>query len=296
MIPRAEREVLVDHTSGAAAYVVYLQGLKRTVTSSAVTFDDIPREIPFLTGHPDHWTSPVPGVDDTTSVIEEETAMEVSYTSADWVQERHSNFDGRDIPRPRVTVHRVCQRPEEAEEDVTRAVPNQEPEKTIIRAAPDQLEMLSNSDDMHNAPESPPEENRFIHCMLADTSITMEAMTGPEAGQWQEAIESEDRGLEELKVITMEECPEGVKPLNTRYVVSKKKDSNGMKERYKARRVMQGFHQVYGRGFLDTFAPVVGFDTLRTLLKLMVNRGWNMKTMDFTQAYLAAPLKRDPFM
>ncbi len=39
MSSRAERGLLVGHTSGGAAYIVYLQGLKRTVTSSALTFD-----------------------------------------------------------------------------------------------------------------------------------------------------------------------------------------------------------------------------------------------------------------
>ncbi len=36
---------------------------------------------------------------------------------------------------------------------------------------------------------------------------------------------------------------------------------------------------------------MVGFDTIRTLLKLAVNHGWELRTMDFTQAYLNAPLK-----
>ncbi len=75
------------------------------------------------------------------------------------------------------------------------------------------------------------EESYFAYCMLADTSITMkEAMTGPEAKRWKEAVELEDRGLKELKVITIEDCPAGVKPLNTRYVLCKKKDSNRLEE------------------------------------------------------------------
>ncbi len=41
-----------------------------------VTCDDIPEEKPFLTGRPDHWTSPVPGTDDAAPVIEEQIAME----------------------------------------------------------------------------------------------------------------------------------------------------------------------------------------------------------------------------
>ncbi len=127
---------------------------------------------------------------------------------------------------------------------------------------------------------------------MADTSISMEgAMTGPEADKWIEAIESEDLGLKERNAITMEECPSGIKPLKTRYVLSKKRDPGETEECYKARRVVQGFHQIYGRDFIETFAPVVGFDTLRLMLKLAVNHGWGVRAMDFTQAYLNAPMK-----
>ncbi len=142
------------------------------------------------------------------------------------------------------------------------------------------------------AQDSDDDESHFTYCMLADTSISIEeAMNGPEAEKWQEAIELEDRGLEELKVITTEDCPAGIKPLNTRYVLNKKKVLGGQEMRYKARRVVQGFHQVYGRDFLETFAPVVGLEIRRTLLKLVVNHGWGVRTMDFTQAYLNAPLR-----
>ncbi len=54
----------MGHDMGAFAYLVHLERLNKVVTSSSVTFDDIPAEMPFLTGRPDHWTSPAPGVDD----------------------------------------------------------------------------------------------------------------------------------------------------------------------------------------------------------------------------------------
>ncbi len=294
------RGILVGHTSGEAAYIVYFQGLKKTVTSSAITFDDIPRETPFMTGRPDHWTSPGPGIDDAAPVIEEEMAMEERDVDLAQTQQSHSIFDGRDIPRPPVQVNRESQGPIKAEENEDEQENRTGPglrRGTRARVQFDPQHMPSGMREMEELTklieqDSDDEESHFAFCMLADTGITAEeALAGPEATKWKQAIESEDRGLEELKVITMEECPAGVKPLHTRYVLSKKRDPNGLEERYKARRVVQGFHQVYGRDFLETFAPVVGFDTLRALLKLVVNHGWRMRSMDFTQAYLNAPLK-----
>ncbi len=54
----------------------------------------------------------------------------------------------------------------------------------------------------------------------------------------------------------------------------------------KARKVVQGFHQVYGRDFLETFSPVVGFDTLRIVMKMMVENGWQCRTMNLRQMYV----------
>ncbi len=82
-----------------------------------------------------------------------------------------------------------------------------------------------------------------------------------------------------------------MKPLKSIYVLTKKLTPDGSIEKYKARRVVQGFHQVLGRDFFEMFSSVVGFDTIRLVLKLTVEKGWAMRTIDFTQAYLNAPLR-----
>ncbi|MCP3678431.1 MAG: hypothetical protein GY721_12840, partial [Deltaproteobacteria bacterium] len=82
-----------------------------------------------------------------------------------------------------------------------------------------------------------------------------EATTGLEAEQWREAIEKEDKGLEEFGVLVKEDCPNEIKPLKTRYVLTKKIAPDGTIQKFKARRVVQGFNQVYGRDFLETFSP-----------------------------------------
>ncbi len=270
MRPRALLGILVSHSSGAAAYMVYLEQLKKVVTSSAVSFDDIPREISFLANRPDHWVSPAPGIDDAAQIIEEEEiAMQASNTSPSRILESHSIFYGRDIPRPPVPVHGESQEPIKAEEKEDEQGDRMGPElrrSTWTRTHFDPQWMPSGTREMEDIDrlieeDSSEEENNFSYCMSADSNITMEkAMAGDEAGKWREAIQSEDLGLEERKVITTEKCPAGIRPLKTRYVLSKKRDPSGTEEHYKARRVVQGFHQVYGRDFLETFAPVVGFN------------------------------------
>ncbi len=133
--------------------------------------------------------------------------------------------------------------------------------------------------------------------MLADTSITVEeALTSPEAEEWKRAITTEEHGLDEKGVLVKAECPDGIRPLKTRYVLSRKIAPDGTVNRYKARRVVQGFHQTYGKDFFETFAPVVGFDTLRLVLGLAAWNSWSVRTIDFKQAYLNSDLKEEIYI
>ncbi len=257
------------------------------MTSSAVVFDDIPAEEPFLTRRPDHWVSPAPGIDD--AAHEEQEAIEERRAN-DYGGVGPSIYDGRDIPRPRKSTQREIsptgstedKDPVEMGEEV-KQIEHPEPTERNVqdshrKAMPDQLLTMF-------------EDCNFTYCMLAENSITVEeAMQSEDADSWRKAIEMEDRGLEEKGVLSPEECPPRMKPLKTKYVLTRKTAPDGSVVKLKARKVVQGFHQVYGRDFLETFSPVIGFDTLRIVMKMMVENGWQCRTMDFTQAYLNAPL------
>ncbi len=66
--------------------------------------------------------------------------------------------------------------------------------------------------------------------------------------------------------------------------------------KFKARKVVQGFYQVYKWDFLDTFSTVVDFDTLRIMIKMIIEHGWPGRTMNFTQTYLNTPLNDTIFV
>ncbi len=106
MRPRSERGILIGYDMGVSAYVVELPRLKKVVTSSVVAFDDIPTEIPFMSGRPEYWMSPAPGIDDAALVTAEETAVKTSSDDLEQVRARNSTFDGRDIPRPLIKVQK----------------------------------------------------------------------------------------------------------------------------------------------------------------------------------------------
>ena len=53
-------------------------------------------------------------------------------------------------------------------------------------------------------------------------------------------------------------------------------NSEGKVDRYKARLVAKGYSQTYGVDYDETFAPVAKMNTVRTLISVAANKGWNI--------------------
>ena len=65
---------------------------------------------------------------------------------------------------------------------------------------------------------------------------------------------------------------------------------------YKARLVAKGFSQKYGTDYLETFAPVVRQDSVRTLISVAVNCGMLLHQFDVETAFLNGKLDEVIFM
>ena len=70
-----------------------------------------------------------------------------------------------------------------------------------------------------------------------------------------------------------------------------KVDGDGHIERYKARLVAQGFSQVRGADYNETFSPVVRMESVRTVVGLTVRNGVSLHQLDVTTAFLNGKLK-----
>ena len=57
-------------------------------------------------------------------------------------------------------------------------------------------------------------------------------------------------------------CPEGFKPLNTKWVYRTKLDKNGNIKSYKARLVVKGYEQIHGIDYDETYSSVADTPTL----------------------------------
>ncbi|UYV83970.1 hypothetical protein LAZ67_X000731 [Cordylochernes scorpioides] len=129
-----------------------------------------------------------------------------------------------------------------------------------------------------------------------EPSTIEEALCGPEATNWSEAIQRELQGLEEKGAWEIVPRPVKKRVIDSRWVFKRKFDSYGNLREYRARLVARGFHQIPNVDFGKKYSPVIKHKSIRFLLALAVVREWNIFQMDVKSAYLNAPLHETVYM
>jgi hypothetical protein len=74
--------------------------------------------------------------------------------------------------------------------------------------------------------------------------------------------------------------------IGTKWVFCNKQDENGMVTRNKARLLAQGFTQVEGLDFEETYAPVARLEAIRMLLAFAAHHDFKLYQMDVKSAFL----------
>lgn len=110
-------------------------------------------------------------------------------------------------------------------------------------------------------------------------------------------MKSELEVMKARQVWHLESLPDGCIPVGCRWVYTLKRDDKGNIAKYKARLVAQGFKQIKGDTYDETFSPVVNFGIIRFFFSiLVVYLKWVHIQCDVASAYLYAPLKEKIFM
>jgi len=86
------------------------------------------------------------------------------------------------------------------------------------------------------------------------------------------------------------------KSVKTRFVFDVKRDAEGQQTLYKARMVAQGFNQVPGRAFEETWAPVPNTATSRTLFAVAATNRWDVHHVDVKTAFLNAKKDKEMYI
>ena len=126
-----------------------------------------------------------------------------------------------------------------------------------------------------------------------------DALASAYARQWLEAEKEEMDSMHTCHVcMEMDEAdvPAGANICDSRFVYDIKTDEHGRLERFKVRWVAKGFSQRRGEDYWDTFSPVVRMSTVRMLLALATQEGWDVQQCDVKTAFLEAELDEDIYV
>ena len=127
---------------------------------------------------------------------------------------------------------------------------------------------------------------------LEPTSFT-DANRRPDRLDWRKAMEEEYETLRKMGTWKLVKPPPGVNIVGSKWTYKAKKDASGAVVRKKARLVAQGFSQVPGVDYFDTFAPVACLASIRTVLALAARLDMEAHQIDIKGAYLYGTLDPD---
>lgn len=123
-----------------------------------------------------------------------------------------------------------------------------------------------------------------------------EAMMDPDSEKWQVVMRSEIDSMGENQVWNLVDPPDGVRPIECKWIYKKKKDMDENVHIYKARLVAKGFRQVQGVDYDETFSPVAMLKSIRIILAIAAYFDYEIWQMDVKTAFLNRNLDEDVYM
>lgn len=135
---------------------------------------------------------------------------------------------------------------------------------------------------------------KYTYLTADPTSFKM-AMKSSENLRWKDAANEELTSIEEHQVWEdMFDEPKSF--LHTTWIFKTKPSTLSAAERKKARLCIQGFSQVEGTDYGETFAPTGKFTTLLMILLFAIDKKLPIRQFDVKSAFLYAPLKEELYI
>ena len=123
-----------------------------------------------------------------------------------------------------------------------------------------------------------------------------EAMKSCDSIEWKKACDLEYETLLGYHTWDIIDKPPNINIVGSRWTYRIKRDNLGNTDRYKARLVAQGFSQVPGLDFNETYSPTIQLTSIRLILALACRYDLELRQIDVKGAYLNRKLKEDVYM
>jgi hypothetical protein len=109
-------------------------------------------------------------------------------------------------------------------------------------------------------------------------------------------VHEELENFERNQVWTLVEAPRDVNVIGTKWIFKNKQGEDCEVVRNKARLVAQGFSQVEGLDFGETFASVACLEAIRILLAFATSKGFKLYQMDVKSVFLNGVIQEKVFV
>eukprot|EP00253_Pinus_taeda_P020850 PITA_20850 len=109
-------------------------------------------------------------------------------------------------------------------------------------------------------------------------------------------MDEEMNAIERNKTWDLVELPKGKEVIGVKWVYKTKCNAEGKIERHKARLVVKGYKQQYGRDYEETFAPVARMETVRAVMSIATQNKWKIYQMDVKSAFLNGVLMEEVYI
>ncbi|KAK0588363.1 hypothetical protein LWI29_000056 [Acer saccharum] len=113
---------------------------------------------------------------------------------------------------------------------------------------------------------------------------------------WVLAMQEELNQFKRNEVWTLVPRPKTTNVIGTKWIFRNKSDEDGNIVRNKARLVAQGYSQIEGIDFEETFAPVARLESIRLLLSISCVHKFKLHQMDVKSAFLNGFLQEEVFV
>ena len=123
-----------------------------------------------------------------------------------------------------------------------------------------------------------------------------EAINDIDAYHWIKAMKSELDSMYSNQVWDLVKAPNGIKPVDSKWVYKRKRGVDGKVETFKVRIVVKGYTQKEGIDYDETFSPVAMLKSIRILLSIAAHYDYEIWQTDVKTALLNGNLEEEIYM
>lgn len=131
---------------------------------------------------------------------------------------------------------------------------------------------------------------------ITDPQTVKEALSGPDAQHWREAMDEEYKSLKDNNTWNLTTLPSNKHAIPCKWIFKTKTNENGVIIKYKARLVINGCFQKKGIDYNEVFSPVVRLSSLRYLFATAAKYDLDIIQMDAISAFLQGDIEEEIYM